>query len=150
MIDGSNLLKYLLEGLAVAVAAFYIPKGLSLQEVGLIALTAAATFLVLDLFSPSVAAGARQGAGFGIGYNLAHGAGLEGFNKNTGQLHDCVNQCMKENEEQNKPENEEQPELSDAVHVPSSPVDEPFTDSPSGEPMGFDNSVPYQSEPAFI
>ena len=61
-------LKYLLEGLAVAAAAYYIPqRKTNLREVAMIALTAAATFAVLDLFAPAVAGGARQGAGFGIG-----------------------------------------------------------------------------------
>ena len=71
-------LKYLLEGLAVAAAAYYIPqKKTSLREVAMIALTAAATFAVLDIFAPAVASGARQGAGFGIGAN--HVGFGEGF-----------------------------------------------------------------------
>ena len=54
--DWQSLLKYLLEGLGVALAAFYIPpKNLNIQEIVLIALTAAATFAVLDMFSPGVA-----------------------------------------------------------------------------------------------
>ena len=65
-----NILKYLLEGLAVAVAAKYIPsREISMNEVLMIALTAALTFFVLDLFSPSIATGARFGTGFGIGAN---------------------------------------------------------------------------------
>ena len=76
----SNLVKYALEGLAVAVAAFYIPrKNMNLKDIALIALTAAATFAVLDMFSPFVSVSARQGAGFGVGYNLVTGGGLEGF-----------------------------------------------------------------------
>ena len=39
------------------------------MEVLYIAITAAATFMVLDLFAPSVGAGARQGTGFGVGLN---------------------------------------------------------------------------------
>lgn len=63
-----NLIKYALEGLAVAIAAHYIPKrGVDVQDVAMIAFTAAAMFLVLDLFAPGVANGARMGAGFGIG-----------------------------------------------------------------------------------
>ncbi len=78
----TNLVKYVLEGLAVAVAAFYIPrKNMNLQEVALIALTAAATFAVLDMFSPYVGSSARQGAGFGIGYNMVTGGGIEGFDE---------------------------------------------------------------------
>ncbi len=76
MIDVRELLKraikYLVEGLMVAIAAYAIPKGkgLSLDEVALIALTAAATFSILDTFIPSMGTTARTGAGFGIGANL--------------------------------------------------------------------------------
>ena len=66
-----SLVKYLIEGLAVAVVAYYLPKRrLNLQEVGLVALTAAATFAVLDLFAPAVGSASRTGAGFGVGANL--------------------------------------------------------------------------------
>jgi hypothetical protein len=79
-LDFARFLKYILEGLAVAVAAFFIPrKNINAQEIILIGLTAAATFAVLDYFSPFVGASARQGAGFGIGYNMVTGGGLEGF-----------------------------------------------------------------------
>ena len=74
MLDTQSLLKYLLEGVAVAVAAFYLTKKKSnVQEVLMIALVAAGTFLVLDQFAPAVASGARQGSGFGIGVNLVGG-----------------------------------------------------------------------------
>ena len=66
-----RLLKYLVEGLVVAIAASTIPKkALDLQEVGVIALSAAATFALLDLFAPTISYAARQGAGFGVGANL--------------------------------------------------------------------------------
>lgn len=69
-----RLVKYLLEGLAVAVAAYVIPgKTMRWSEVSMIALTATATFAILDIYAPSVGSSARQGAGFGIG------AGLVGF-----------------------------------------------------------------------
>ena len=78
MLDLQKLTKYVLEGLAVAVAAFYIPqRNIDLKEIAVIGLTAAAVFAVLDHFAPSVAAGARQGSGFGIGYNIT--TGVEGF-----------------------------------------------------------------------
>lgn len=78
MLDLASLMKYVLEGLAVAVAAYYIPRrNLNLQEVAMIALAAAAAFAVLDLFAPSVASGARHGAGFGIGMNLVGGDGSD-------------------------------------------------------------------------
>jgi hypothetical protein len=65
-------IKYLVEGLMVAIAAYVIPKGkgLSLDEVALIALTAAATFSILDTYIPSMGVTARTGAGFGIGANM--------------------------------------------------------------------------------
>lgn len=63
--------KYLVEGIMVAVAAYAIPKKqLKIDEVALIALTAAATFVILDAYLPSMAVAARSGAGFGIGGNL--------------------------------------------------------------------------------
>jgi len=65
-------IKYLVEGLMVAIAAYVIPKGkgLTLDEVALISLTAAATFSILDTYIPSMGVTARTGAGFGIGANL--------------------------------------------------------------------------------
>lgn len=81
MLDLASLMKYVLEGLAVAAAAFFIPRrNINLQEVAMIALTAAAVFAVLDLFAPSVASGARQGSGFGIGMNLVGGDGEAAVN----------------------------------------------------------------------
>jgi hypothetical protein len=66
-----RVIKYLVEGIMVAIAAYAIPKkSLNLEEVVIIGLTAAATFSVLDVFVPSMAASARGGAGFGIGANL--------------------------------------------------------------------------------
>ena len=67
----TRLVKYSLEGLAVAIAAYMLPdKVLKLSEIGMIALTALATFAILDIYAPSVGSSARQGAGFGIGANL--------------------------------------------------------------------------------
>ena len=64
-------LKYFVEGLIVALAAYVIPsKRLRLDETLLIALVAAATFSILDTYLPSIAVSARTGAGFGIGANL--------------------------------------------------------------------------------
>lgn len=67
----TRLVKYLLEGIAVAVAAYVIPgKTMKFGEVAMIALTATATFAILDIYAPSVGSSARTGAGFGIGANL--------------------------------------------------------------------------------
>jgi len=66
-----RIIKYLIEGLMVAIAAYAIPKrSLNVEEIILIALTAAATFSILDTYLPSMAGSARSGAGFGIGANL--------------------------------------------------------------------------------
>lgn len=66
-----RVVKYLVEGLLVAFAAYAIPKrSLALDEITLIALVSAATFSILDTYLPSMAVSARGGAGFGIGANL--------------------------------------------------------------------------------
>jgi|TARA_A100001015_G_C14866647_1_gene662613 ABC-type Co2+ transport system permease subunit len=66
-----RVVKYLVEGIMVAIAAYAIPKrSLNLDEVMLIALTAAATFSILDTYVPSMAVSARSGAGFGMGANI--------------------------------------------------------------------------------
>jgi ABC-type Co2+ transport system permease subunit len=64
-------IKYLVEGLVVAVVALLVPrKALNAEEVIVIALTAAATFAILDVFIPSMGSSMRQGAGLGLGFNL--------------------------------------------------------------------------------
>lgn len=66
-----RIVKYLVQGLMVAFAAYAIPKrSLNIDEIGFIALTAAATFSILDAFLPSMAPSARSAAGAGIGFNL--------------------------------------------------------------------------------
>ena len=70
----TRAIKYALEGLAVAVAAYLLPgKKLRVDEIGMLALTALAVFAILDIYAPSVGSSARTGAGFGLG------AGLVGF-----------------------------------------------------------------------
>jgi len=67
----TRALKYFLEGLAVAMASFIIPrKKLDLEEILAVAMVAAVTFALLDLLAPSIGLTARQGAGFGLGANL--------------------------------------------------------------------------------
>lgn len=66
-----RIIKYLVEGLMVAIAAYAIPKrSLNIEEIILIALTAAATFSILDTYIPAMGMSARGGAGFGIGASL--------------------------------------------------------------------------------
>jgi ABC-type Co2+ transport system permease subunit len=67
-------IKYLVEGLAVAICAMLIPKkALSVEEIMIIALTAAATFSILDVFIPSMGSSARNGAGMTLGSSLVGG-----------------------------------------------------------------------------
>jgi hypothetical protein len=67
----SRVIKYVIEGVAVALALLVIPrKSLPMDEVLTITLSAAAVFAVLDIFSPSMGVVSRQGAGFGIGAKL--------------------------------------------------------------------------------
>ena len=73
--DVNRFVKYILEGLAVALVTVVIPKkSLMVKEVAMIALTAAATFAVLDVFSPAIASGARTGTGFGVGFSMVGGS----------------------------------------------------------------------------
>ena len=66
-----RIIKYLVEGLMVAIAAYAIPKrSLNLEEITLLALTAAATFAILDAYIPSMGVSARSGAGFGLGASI--------------------------------------------------------------------------------
>lgn len=68
-----RLVKYLIEGTVVALAAFAIPhKNISLEDALWLAFIAAMTFSILDLFAPAIGITARQGAGFGIGAGLVH------------------------------------------------------------------------------
>lgn len=73
----TKLLKYALEGLAVAVVAYILPKSkLQPSEILFIALTAAAVLSILDLLAPVMSTSARQGVGFGAGLNLIGGLPL--------------------------------------------------------------------------
>ena len=67
-------IKYLIEGLAVGICAMLIPKKqLNVEEIVIIALTAAATFSILDVFIPAAGASSRNGMGLALGANLAGG-----------------------------------------------------------------------------
>ena len=66
-----RVIKYLVLGLMVSICAYAIPKrSLNIEEIGMLALSAAATFSILDTYVPSMGVTAQSGAGFGIGANL--------------------------------------------------------------------------------
>jgi hypothetical protein len=68
-----KVIKYIVEGLMVAIACFAIPKkSLDIEEIAILAVVAAATFSILDTYIPTMGESARTGAGFGIGANLVH------------------------------------------------------------------------------
>lgn len=76
-----RILKYVIEGLVVGIAAYFVSKKLSFEEVLIIGITAAATLAVLDLYSPSIGNATRAGAGLGlgtrlVGLNVGTGTGL--------------------------------------------------------------------------
>ncbi len=69
MLSLARIIVYLLEGLSITVAIYLITKRqLRTPELATLALTISATFMILDLFAPGVAIGARQGSGFGLGF----------------------------------------------------------------------------------
>lgn len=66
--------KYLIEGGAVAIAACLIPKNkLNIGEICSLAVTAAAVFAILELYSPAIGASARTGAGLSLGAGVVGG-----------------------------------------------------------------------------
>jgi hypothetical protein len=67
-----RVIKYLIEGLMVAIAAFAIPKrSLNIEELISISLTASCTFAILDTYLPSVSVSTKQGLGLGLGLRLS-------------------------------------------------------------------------------
>lgn len=82
-VDGKEIIvriiKYVLEGAMVGIAAALIPKQkINLEEVMTIALVAAATFSILDLFSPAISSSARMGVGVALGSGIVGGVPIKG------------------------------------------------------------------------
>lgn len=67
----TRLVKYLIEGLAVAIVAYLLGKQLTGYDIALLALVAASVFSVLDLLAPSISSTVRSGVGYGVGFQLA-------------------------------------------------------------------------------
>lgn len=69
MLSLSSLILHVIEALAITAAIYLVTKKtLQIREMGILVGTITLTFLVLDLFAPRVAIGARQGSGFGLGF----------------------------------------------------------------------------------
>ncbi len=67
-------LKYLFEGLAVGLAAYFIPgKKLRMEEILMIAVSAAAIYSLLDLYAPTIGGAARIGTGLAVGTTVGGG-----------------------------------------------------------------------------
>lgn len=70
-------IKYILQGLAIAIAAYYVPvmyktslRKPTLNEILSISVIASITMFILDYFIAEAGIGAKLGAGFSIGQNL--------------------------------------------------------------------------------
>jgi hypothetical protein len=77
-IDGreiiTRIIKYAVEGLVVAIAAWALPaRPPSLEETAVMGLVAASVFALLDLYAPSISTATRQGVGLGLGSGLVGG-----------------------------------------------------------------------------
>lgn len=69
-----RIIKYIVEGTMVGIAALCIPKNkITPEEVLTIALASSAVFSILDTFSPSISAGARSGTGLAMGGGIVGG-----------------------------------------------------------------------------
>jgi hypothetical protein len=67
-----RVLKYFFEGIAVGLACYFTPKSkLAMDEIVIIAITAAVVFAILDMYTPQISNAARMGTGFGIGSQFA-------------------------------------------------------------------------------
>lgn len=142
MFDFQRLIKYLTQGLAVALVSYYIPrKNVSLEEIAVISLSAAATFAILDTFTPEIAESARFGTGFGIGYNLT---GLEGFEDKQNQ--------EKQNQEQDKQKQQQDDDTTTDDQSEESDVTDSSqeSDDQQTENGGEEEFQPQGTEPSII
>jgi ABC-type Co2+ transport system permease subunit len=66
-----RIIKYIIQGIMVAICAFFLPKNsLNLEEIMLLGLSSAAIFSILDTYIPSMNVSAHQGVGLGLGLKL--------------------------------------------------------------------------------
>ncbi|MBA42437.1 MAG: hypothetical protein CMF62_00320 [Magnetococcales bacterium] len=66
-----RVIKYLVEWLAIAIAAKFIPnQNIDVVEIVMISLVGATTFALLDMFAPQVGRSARLGTGLSLGMGM--------------------------------------------------------------------------------
>jgi len=66
-----NIIKYLIQGLAVAFVGYFIPrKKVAFSTIMTVTIAVAISLFVLDSIAPKVGEGARLGVGLAVGYNL--------------------------------------------------------------------------------
>jgi ABC-type Co2+ transport system permease subunit len=69
-----RIIKYLVMGLMVSICAYAIPKrSLNIEEICMLALSAAATYSILDTYLPAMGVTAVAGSGLAIGARLVGG-----------------------------------------------------------------------------
>ena len=72
-----RVVKYVLQGLVIAIAAILLPKQKpDFEAVIALALVAAATFAIIDTMVPSLSTPLNWGVGLSLGSNLAGGLHL--------------------------------------------------------------------------
>jgi hypothetical protein len=69
-----RIVKYLIEGLAVGAAAYAVGhKKLKMNDIVVIAITAAVVLIILDTFSAQIGDSTRLGAGVALGAKIVGG-----------------------------------------------------------------------------
>lgn len=76
----TTIIVHVLEALAICVAIYLaVRPTMSLKEVGTMAVTITIVILLLDMFAPRIAMGARKGVGFGTGMGLVGGGDMPAY-----------------------------------------------------------------------
>ena len=132
-----NILKYLLEGLAIALAVYLVNKNITKpKEIAMIALVGAATFALLDLFAPRVGSGARLGAGFGLG--AKHVGFGENFEQELENVEESVEEIVEESVEETVEETVEE-SVEENVPLIDEQVEE-ASNSEDSEVLGYEST----------
>lgn len=80
MLNLQSVIRYLIQGLAVATVAYLVLRNqIDQQDILKIAALTAVSFAILDQFAPGVSLGAPLGTGVGLGMKLTGGAEEEEF-----------------------------------------------------------------------